>query len=278
MRSVRPSNAEWRDIIRQSIPAAEQAAGSFCHHPGLNGGTLRLVTQVGPLSLRRAMSDAMPGVSLSRHYRALKRMAPQLAPTPRGLESGYLIAEWLEGEVVERLPPLPQLAGLLYHLHHRPLFGWRITLRPLLAFYWGQADPARRSLDWLQQWQRLARQGEPHPLRLAPLHMDIHAGNLVWQPDGLRLIDWEYAGDGDVALELAAVVVESHTRRRELVAEYARQARIDSGVLQRQVARWRPWARLLMASWYECRWQQTGDRTFIRQADEAWHRLRHKQD
>jgi thiamine kinase-like enzyme len=35
--------------------------------------------------------------------------------------------------------------------------------------------------------------------------MDVHAGNIVHTEAGLRLIDWEYAGDGDIALELAAV-------------------------------------------------------------------------
>jgi aminoglycoside phosphotransferase (APT) family kinase protein len=35
--------------------------------------------------------------------------------------------------------------------------------------------------------------------------MDVHAGNIVHTKAGLRLIDWEYAGDGDIALELAAV-------------------------------------------------------------------------
>jgi aminoglycoside phosphotransferase (APT) family kinase protein len=35
--------------------------------------------------------------------------------------------------------------------------------------------------------------------------MDVHAGNIIHSESGLRLIDWEYAGDGDIALELAAV-------------------------------------------------------------------------
>ena len=42
------------------------------------------------------------------------------------------------------------------------------------------------------------------PLRLALLHMDIHGGNVIRHRDSLQLIDWEYASDGDVALELAA--------------------------------------------------------------------------
>lgn len=36
-------------------------------------------------------------------------------------------------------------------------------------------------------------------LRLGPLHMDVHGDNIVRTASGLRLIDWEYAGDGDIA-------------------------------------------------------------------------------
>ncbi|MCJ8608099.1 thiamine kinase, partial [Klebsiella pneumoniae] len=115
-------------------------------------------------------------------------------------------------------------------------------------------------------------QGEPRPLRLAPLHMDVHAGNIIHNESGLRLIDWEYAGDGDIALELAAVWITPGERRR-LVEAYARRAAIDAQQLWRQVARWSPWVLLLMAGWYEMRWRQSGDRQFITLADETWCQL-----
>jgi thiamine kinase len=102
--------------------------------------------------------------------------------------------------------------------------------------------------------------------------MDVHAGNIVHTKAGLRLIDWEYAGDGDIALELAAVWI-APAAHRQLVTAYARLARIDERLLWRQVQRWRPWVILLMAGWYERRWQQTGDRQFITLADETWCQL-----
>ena len=102
--------------------------------------------------------------------------------------------------------------------------------------------------------------------------MDVHAGNIVRGEAGLRLIDWEYAGDGDIALELAAVWIDP-VAHRQLTAEYVRQAHIDELQLWRQIQRWRPWVRLLMAGWYERRWQQTGDRQFITLADEIWRQL-----
>ncbi len=151
-------------------------------------------------------------------------------------------------------------------------FGWRVSLTPLLAQYWQRCDPARRKPRWLRWHQRLRRQGEPRPLRLAPLHMDVHAGNIIHNESGLRLIDWEYAGDGDIALELAAVWITPGERRR-LVEAYARRAAIDAQLLWRQVVLWRPWVLLLMAGWYEMRWRQSGDRQFITLADETWCQL-----
>ncbi|GDX06734.1 hypothetical protein BSPA111_29470 [Buttiauxella sp. A111] len=119
----------------------------------------------------------------------------------------------------------------------------------------------------------MKKQGEPKPLRLAALHMDIHAGNLVYQEQSIQLIDWEYAGDGDVALELAAIVTGNNIDSESLIRTYAQMSHIQVDELSRQVRRWRPWVILLMASWYECRWQQTQDRTFLTLADEAWCRL-----
>ncbi len=177
----------------------------------------------------------------------------------------------LRGEVKSELPASPQLSGLLYDLHQQPRFGWRVSLTPLLAQYWQRCDPARRKPRWLRWHQRLRRQGEPRPLRLAPLHMDVHAGNIIHNESGLRLIDWEYAGDGDIALELAAVWI-TPGEHSGLVEAYARRAAIDAQLLWRQVVLWRPWVLLLMAGWYEMRWRQSGDPQFSL-ADETWCQL-----
>ena len=107
--------------------------------------------------------------------------------------------------------------------------------------------------------------------------MDVHAGNLVHSASGLKLIDWEYAGDGDIALELAAVWVENTDQHRQLVNDYATRAKIYPAQLWRQVRRWFPWLLMLKAEWFEYRWRQTGDQQFIRLADDTWRQLLIKQ-
>ncbi|MCX8976392.1 hypothetical protein NLN78_23615, partial [Citrobacter portucalensis] len=39
--------------------------------------------------------------------------------------------------------------------------------------------PARRTPCWLRALKRLRKRGEPRPLRLGPLHMDVHGDNIV---------------------------------------------------------------------------------------------------
>lgn len=236
---------------------------------GLSGGSCILSDGQRKLVLRQPHDLQAPVYHFRRQYHALSRLPNALSPAPFFYSPGWMVVEYCAGEVANVLPACPALAGLLYHLHQQPRFGWRIALRPLLELYWQQCDPARRTLQWLRWHKWLLRRGEPQPLRLAPLHMDVHTGNIVHGEEGLRLIDWEYAGDGDIALELAAVWIDPVTRRR-LAAEYARRAHIDERQLWRQIRRWRPWVRLLMAGWYERRWQQTGDRQFIALADEIW--------
>ena len=109
-------------------------------------------------------------------------------------------------------------------------------------------------------------------------HIDSVCDNFLFLPDGgIRLIDWEYAGDGDIALELAAVWVENTDQHRQLVNDYATRAKIYPAQLWRQVRRWFPWLLMLKAGWFEYRWRQTGDQQFIRLADDTWRQLLIKQ-
>lgn len=258
------------DVLSRFFPRYTPVAA--LSHNGLSGGSCILSDGRQKRVLRQPHDPHAPSCDFRRQYQILSRLPDSLAPAPVFYSPGWMVVEYCSGDVIEALPACPALAGLLYHLHSQSRFGWRIALRPLLELYWQQSSPARRTPRWLRWHKRLLHRGEPQPLRLAPLHMDVHAGNIVHSKAGLRLIDWEYAGDGDVALELAAVWIDS-AAHRQLAAEYARLARIDELQLWRQIQRWRPWVQLLMAGWYERRWQQTGDRQFIVLADEIWRQL-----
>ncbi|HGE8383003.1 TPA: phosphotransferase, partial [Serratia marcescens] len=152
-------------------------------------------------------------------------------------------------------------------LHRRPLSGYRLDLRRQFLRYWPQLDTRRVTPAWLRLQRHFLLSVPPQPLRLAPLHMDIHPGNLLATGEGLRLIDWEYAADGDVALDIAALFRGngwSAGQQQRFLQHYARQGYHDAARLQAQVRGWLPWVDYLMLLWFEVRWQQSGDAEFLR--------------
>ncbi|KOC91838.1 thiamine kinase [Winslowiella iniecta] len=267
-------DAALQRLIDQQFPAA-QAAGCFSPLAGLTGLTGVVTVNQQRILARREAPQPIPFVSRRREYQLLKRLAASgLVPQVYGRNQHWLLLEWLPGEVLDETQfaaRLDELAALIGRLHHQPLSGFRLALLPLLETYWQQCR--QRTAHWLRALRRLQRQGEPRPLRIAPLHMDIHAGNLLACETRLRLIDWEYAGDGDIALELAAITAANPLTAAQcerLVTQYAVDNQIDTDALRVQMQRWQPWLQLLMASWYQLRAEQSGDQPFYQAAADAW--------
>ncbi|MGS2873549.1 thiamine kinase [Enterobacter huaxiensis] len=271
---LRNNNCTRAEILTRYFPQYRLIAPQA--HSGLGGASCIIEQGEHRLVLRQNHDRLAPASHFRRQFRALRRLPSDLVPKPVFFAQGWMAVEYLAGEIKSALPDTPTLASMLYHLHRQPCLGWRVTLLPLLEKYWQQASPDRRTSFWLARLKRLRKAGEPRPLRLSPLHMDVHAGNIVHTPKGVRLIDWEYAGDGDVALELAAVWVPDDSVREQLIRAYARSAQMDPSRLAKQVRRWQPWVLMLMAGWFEMRFQQSKDKQFITLADDVWRQLQTK--
>lgn len=273
----KPTSTSLERVIARYLPVAD-AAGCFSALEGLSGTSFCLETELGRFNARKLPEQQLPGLSLHRYHKVLKQLPPGIAPQPYALVEGWLLSHWLEGEPWSGPLPTSELASLLHLLHQQPLFGWRVSIAPLLSYYWQQSSPLRRTAYWLRTLQHLLAAKEPRPLRLAPLHMDIHAGNLIQQEQGLGLIDWEYAGDGDIGLELATLLACNTLVDDDILPHYAHLAHLELNELHRQITRWQPWVKLLVASWYECRWQQTNQPQFATLADKAWQEMRHQEN
>ena len=273
----KPTNTPLEAVIARYLPVAD-ATGCFCALEGLSGTSFRLETELGLFNARKLPEQRLPGLSLHRYHKVLKQLPPGIAPQPYALVEGWLLSHWLEGDPLSGSLPTIELASLLHLLHRQPLFGWRVRIAPLLSYYWQQSSPMRHTAYWLRRLKLLLAAKEPQPLRLAPLHMDVHAGNLIQQAQGLGLIDWEYAGDGDVALELATILASNPFINDDFLPHYAHLAHLELDELHRQITRWQPWVKLLVASWYECRWQQTNQSQFAALADTAWQEMRYQEN
>lgn len=250
-------------------------AGSLTPLQGLTGQSSKLENGQGAFILRPAPQPPIPFIDRQREARLLRKLHNSgLTPRPIMGDAQLLVMPWRNGE-----PLSPQafqqrreeVVTLLLRLHRQPLTGYRLPLLPLLQRYWQLCR--QRHARWQRALRQLQRAGEPRPLRLAPLHMDVHAGNLVADAKGLHLIDWEYAADGDVALELAALCAADPEQADSWLAAYAQAARLSPLRLARQAARWQPWLRLLMASWYQLRSEQSDDARLHQLARQSWQHI-----
>lgn len=221
---------------------------------GLTGESWRL-QGAGFDVLARGASEQKTqlGVSRRREFRLLRCLhGSGLAPGPRGFSNGWLLVDWLPGEPVDiqgwqHALAAGTLAATLATLHQHRLSGYPLDLQARYARYWHSSDPA---------------------LRQALLHMDVHQGNVLCQADGsLALIDREYAGDRDVALELAALFCGNAlpvATQERLLTDYVRHMPgLEREGLRRHIDAWIPWVNYLMLLWYETRWRQSGNRDFI---------------
>lgn len=242
--------------------------------PGLSGNSW-LLHQSQQRVLRATPQQPLPFINRQREYRILKKLRhTTIAPTPYTYHQGELTVEWITGETLSAthfVPTNDELIELLMALHRRPLFGYRLQLYPLLVHYWQHS--ACHRVNWLRKLQRLKSRGEPRPLRLVPLHMDIHPGNIIATAEGIRLIDWEYAADGDIALELAGLTLQNPLQAAEWVSVYSERFHLNPKQLTQQVALWTPWLQLLQASWYQLKAEQTQQPIYKQLADEIWRQI-----
>ncbi|WP_410515510.1 thiamine kinase [Pantoea allii] len=265
-------NAAFLQLITATIGEQQVTVTPLA---GLTGQSCHIVTQQGRRLLRPAPQPPIPFVNRQREGRLLRKLRRSgLVQAPLAANRHGIILPWQEGEVMSDAgfrAGRRQVLALLQQLHQQPLTGYRLSLLPLLWQYWQRCQ--QRQHRWLRQLQRLTQQGEPRPLRLAPLHMDVHPANLIQSEQGLHLIDWEYAADGDVALELAAVCLSDPTQQLYWLRDYAALMQLPLASLQRQVSRWQPWLHLLMASWYQLRAEQSGDEHLQQLAQQSWSQI-----
>lgn len=267
------TEAALRTLIENELPAVKTAGCRFSPVQGLTGESWRIEGEgVQLLARRQSREKSALGVSRRREARVLRRSGKGIGPQVLAQNNQWIILQWLDGDVVteatfSRLNEHGDLAALMAGLHRQPPSGYPLDLHQQFARYWQQLDRRRVTPAWLRLHQRFQHRRTPTPLKLAPLHMDIHPGNAIARGESLRLIDWEYAADGDIALDIAALFCGnawSPARRLRFLQHYARIGYADLPLLSAQVQRWLPWVDYLMLLWFEVRWQQTGDPEFLR--------------
>jgi thiamine kinase len=265
--------AVLEQFLAQKLPAAYSAGCLLSPVAGLTGESWKIETPTQSWLARiQSAEKARLGVQRRREKAVLQHLAGLgIAPEITLFSPQWLVVEWLEGNTCDATSATDmvfqlRLSQLLARLHRLAPCGHRLLLRQQLARYWQQIDRRRLTPKWLRLQQHMMRAQMPTPLKLAVLHMDVHPGNLVCDGQTLRLIDWEYAADGDIALELAALFRSNDwtaEQQRSFLSTYAVAGGYrDTARLVRQIRRWTMWVDYLMLMWYEVRWHQTGDNAY----------------
>jgi thiamine kinase-like enzyme len=171
-------------------------------------GGERFVLRIG------GKDTALLGIDRYSEYEA-SRMAARLGVGPEVIAflepEGYLVTRYIEGrplppDELRRPETLGTMARTLRHIHDGPPFPGRFNAFRVVEAYsstaaahgvrvpgeYGEALELARAIEGL----RGAR-----PQR--PCHNDLLNANLIHDGDHIRIVDWEYAGMGDVFFDLA---------------------------------------------------------------------------
>jgi thiamine kinase-like enzyme len=124
---------------------------------------------------------------------------------------GYLVTRFVEGspvppEEMKRPEVLRETAGLLRRVHDGPRIPGRFDSFRVVEAYRASAvthgvavpaayEDAKALADRIEA--ALGRRRE------LPCHNDLLNANFIRSPDGIRIVDWEYAGMGDRFFDLA---------------------------------------------------------------------------
>ncbi len=124
---------------------------------------------------------------------------------------GYLVTRFVEGspvppEEIRRPEVLRETAELLRRVHEGPPFPGRFDAFRVVEAY--RASAVAHGVDVPADYERAKAladriEGALGRQRDAPCHNDLLNANFIRGPEGIRIVDWEYAGMGDRFFDLA---------------------------------------------------------------------------
>ena len=188
-------------------------------HGGLSNRSWRLRDAKQDLVLRQSGATAgqlgadRPSELAMLEIAAGAGLAPQLVLARP--DDGLLVTRYVDGQVLTRMDVgrpamLARIGAWFARLHALapPQGVAAVDFGERAAGYLGMLRAHAPSALAAELELRLAakRKSLPPPRRIAACHHDLHHLNLVDQGDTLIALDWEYAGPGDPAADLAACI------------------------------------------------------------------------
>jgi thiamine kinase-like enzyme len=198
---------------------------------GITNHNFKVVAGGAAFVLRIAGADTeLLGIDRAAEH-AAARTAAELGVGPEVVDfvDGSLVTRFVEGRPVpldemQQPDTLGEIAAILRRVHEGPAFPARFDSFRVVEAYRETAlargvelpaayEPAKARADEIEEALG------PRPVN--PCHNDLLNANFIRSSDGIRLVDWEYAGMGDRFFDLANFSVnhELSPERSDLLLE-----------------------------------------------------------
>ncbi|MFS1539377.1 MAG: phosphotransferase [Candidatus Phlomobacter fragariae] len=264
-------------LLLQKYPAITRNKWRIKALSGYSGGSFyaEATENIKLIARFAGKKQRLLGINRQKERKILRQFTQFMAaPKALAANNDWLLLEWMEGKVVtdtayslfELYQPLSYILASLYS---HPLSGYSLQLKQHLAGYWYQIDPQRLSPYWLNLHHFFQHSRQPKTSKKVLAHLDIHSGNVLLAKDGsLKLLDWEYAADCDLAFALATLFATNDwdkNAQNQFLQHYCQQTHAynDFYKLTQQIVLWQPWVNYMRMMWYEVRWMQTKDPQYL---------------
>ena len=282
---IRLSNTHYSQLLNvlcSLFPTTTLSDWKITALTGLGGGTFRIqYAEIDWIARYYGIEKTALFVRARKEYAILKQLSGSgFSPQIVTRYGEWFFLHHLHGEHLSHQQLfstyLQPLAQNIAALHQKKPFGYPLDLWHELSVYWYGIDKKRLSPKWLALQRDFLRQPRLNLIKYAPAHMDLHPANILLSDSGIKFIDWEYAADIDVADSLMTFFasnqlnIEQQTQFLHYYCSYhpchlqSKEGMIYSvEQLRKQIISREPFIFYMMLMWYEVRWQQTKDESFL---------------
>ena len=273
----------WQQA-KQLDPSLRALDGFFTSPPvkaqtvtgGLTNRCWRLESSEGFAYVWRPTSHVCKAFAISRHneYQILNAIAStHLGPTPVFVHEQGLLVEWLPGDTLTKLDiDTEELLPIAVAIHEYPT-----SVLPLVPFsylsridhYWLELEGQYVNTEFENLYRKWRSEPCVEPVPAALCHFDLGYYNLVRGENGVKVIDWEYAGLADPRLDLALILQLADVKMEDGVARYCQLRQIEDVDLWLEGAQaWMPRTRVMAMLWYLVAYKLWGDEQYLHSAGE----------
>ncbi len=240
---------------------------------GLTNRCWKIITQDGHPYVWRPVSSVSSayGISRVREYRLLDALkSSHFAPDPVFINEHGLLVEWISGELLSTPVHEFELIGMLARIHavdvrNKPIPLFSYTSK--VDGYWYQLQPKFKDSEYEKLYFKWRQLPVIAPVSPSLCHLDLGRYNLITTEQGLKVIDWEYAGVGDPRMDLAMTIETEQLDMPLAVANYCKIRNIeDVGIWFQGVNAWKPHNQMMTMLWYLLGYQLWQDESYLQHA------------